>query len=370
MSVRLRPLEAFKSLHGSVPDGELRNSLFAPIAAWFIQKYGKRAEWDGVVARIPMLIRDNVYLLAVPFIAGDAVLRFTDFIEGLPQEIEKSMTPEEFKMWGERGMLITSAVHKIYNLSVDDVHFSGPERELLRRSLFDLENAATSLKINEDTQGAIFNSHAATEKFLKIGLKRAGVTAERRSHKLDEIFKELVGLRSTYAWLETSVDALCALAPDMEIRYRSVPRTIQNALSAIYSSLNICGNLAQIWLFDLARGTEKIEFSPGHFYIDGRRAKFYCDRLSSTATGGRAAVLMAFDDSPPIGPLIAELVINQDHSSLYLEVTDSREIAEFNTQFQTLRQRCQNPIDPKSIGIGVYSSPEGSYLGGLMRFQR
>ena len=156
----------------------------------------------------------------------------------------------------------------------------------------------------------------------------------------------------------------------MEIRYRALPRTIQNALSAIYSSLNICGNLAQIWLFDLARGTEKGEFSPENFYIDGRHAKFYCDRLSSTATGGRAAVLMAFDDYPPIGTLITELVIDQDHSSLYLAVTDSREIAEFNTQFQTLRQRCQNPVDPEAIGIGVHSSPEGSYLGGLVRFRR
>ena len=369
MPIRLRPLEAFKLLHGSFPDGELRNSLFAPIAAWFTQQYGKRAEWDAVVARIPVLIRDNVYLLAVPFITGDAVLRFTDFIEDLPQEIAESMTPEEFKVWGERGMLITSAVHTIYNLSVDDVHLSGPERELLRRSLFDLENAATSLKTNEDTQGAIFNAHAAAEKFLKIGLKRAGVIAKRRSHKLDEIFKELVGLRSTYAWLESSVDALRALAPDMDIRYRTMPRTIQNALSAIYSALNLCGNLAQIWLFDLARGTEKSGFSPGCFYIDGRSANFYCDRLSTTVTGGCAAVLMAFDDSAPIGPLIAELVVDQDHSSLYLEVTDPHEITQWNTQFQALRQRCQKQIDPKDMGIGVHSSPEGSYVGGLMRLR-
>jgi hypothetical protein len=368
--VRLRPLEAFKLLHGSVPDGERRDSQFAPIAAWFIQKYGKRAEWGGVVARIPLLLRGNLYLLAVPFVGGNATLRLTDFIEGLPQEIAETMTKEEFDVWGEKAMLAASSAYKIYNLSVDDLHFSTPERELLRRALFDLENASTSLKMNEDTQGAIFNAHAAAEKFLKIGLRRAGLTAERRSHKIDEIFKELVDLRNSYAWLKTSVDTLCALAPDMNIRYKAVPRTVENAVSAIHISLNICSMLAQTWLFDLARGSEKSQFSPGHFYIDGRGATFHCDRLCTTTTGRPGAVLMAFADTPLIGPLIAELVIEQEHSSLYLEVTDSREADRLKSQFETLRQRCQNPVDPKVMGIGIHSGPEGSYAGGVIHIRR
>jgi len=284
MPVRLRPLEAFKLLHGSVPDGKLRNSLFVLIAAWFIQRYSKRAEWDGVVTRIPMLIRGNLYLLAVPFITSDKTLRLTDFVEELPQEIAQSMTQEEFNVWGQKAMLGASAVFKIYNLSIDDLHFSAFERELLRRALFDLENASTSLKMTEDTQGAIFNAHAAAEKFLKIGLRRAGITVERRSHKIDETFKELVGLRNSYAWLKPSVDALCTLAPDMNIRYKAVPRSIENAVSAIHISLNICSMLAQTWLFDLARGGEKSQFSAGRYYIDGRHATFYCDRPCTSTT--------------------------------------------------------------------------------------
>jgi len=368
--VRLRPLEAFKLIHGSVPDGELRNSLFAPIAAWFIERYGKRAEWDGVVARIPMMIRGDLYLLAVPFIASDATLRLTDFIEGLPPEIAESMTQEEFAVWGEKGMLAASAVFKIYNLGIDDLHFPVFDRELLRRALFDLENASTSLKMSEDTQGAIFNAHAAAEKFLKIGLRRAGVTAERRSHKIDQIFDELISLRSTYAWLKASVGLLCAFAPDMNIRYKAVPRTMENAVSAIHTSLNICGTLAQIWLFDLARGTEKSQFSAGRYYIDGRQATFFCDRLCTTAAGRSAAVLMAFADRPLVGPLIGEMVIEQDHSSLYLEVTDSRQVEQLKSQFEALRQRCQNPVEPESIGIGIHSGPEGSYAGGVIQIRR
>jgi hypothetical protein len=299
------------------------------------------------------------------------VVRLTDYIDGLPRQVAESMTKEEFSVWGEKAMLAASSVYKIYNLSVDDLHFSTPERELLRRALFDLENASTSLKMNEDTQGAIFNAHAAAEKFPKIGLRRAGITAQRRSHKLDnEIFKELAGLRPTYAWLKPSIDALSALAPNMDIRYQVVPRTTEDALFAIYISLNICSMLAQTWLFDFERGTEKSQFSPGRFYLDGRRATFYCDRVCTTTTGKSGAVLMAFADTSLMGPLIAELVIEQEQSSLYLEVTDPREADRLKSQFETLRQRCQNPIDPKVIGIGIHSGPEGSYAGGVIHIRR
>jgi HEPN domain-containing protein len=370
MPVRRRPLEAFKLLHGSVPDGERRNSLFAPIAAWFIERYGKRAEWDGVVARIPLLLRGNLYLLAVPFVGGDAILRLTDFIEGLPQEIAETMTQEEFDVWGEKAMLAASSVYKIYNLSVDDLHFSTLERELLRRALFDLENASTSLKVNEDTQGAVFNAHAAAEKFLKVGLKRAGLTADMISHDLPKIFEKLVNLRADYSWLRGAVEALQAFAPKMEIRYRVVPRSVENAVSAIHISLNICSMLAQTWLFDLARGGQKSQFSSGRYYIDGRHATFYCDRPCTSTTGRPAAVLMAFADAPLIGPLIAKMVIEQEHSSLYLEVTDSRQVEELKSQFEALRKRCQNPVDPKTIGIDIHSSPEGSYAGGVIHVRR
>ena len=195
--MRLRPLEAFKTLHGSIPDGELRNSLFAPIAAWFIERYGNRAKWDRVVARVPLLIRENLYLLAVPFMTGDSALKLTDFVEDLPHEIAANLTQAEMTAALETALLSTSAVHKLYNVSVDDVHFSSEEHELLQRALFDLENASTSLKANEDTQGAIFGAHAAAEKFLKIGIKRAGISDDLISHRLPKIFQKLVGLRKT-----------------------------------------------------------------------------------------------------------------------------------------------------------------------------
>jgi HEPN domain-containing protein len=321
------------------------------------------------VARVPVLIRGNLYLLAVPFIPSSVSLKLTDYIETLPEEVATTMTPEEFDIWGRNATLTASAVYKIYDLTVDDTHFPDGQRELLRRALFDLENASTSLKANEDTQGAIFNAHAAAEKFLKVALKQAGHTTDVISHKLPEIFKRLVGLRKRYSWLKSSIDALQQFAPDMNIRYRVVPRTVENAVSAIYCSLNVCSMLAQMWLFDLARGTENSEFAAARFYTDGRGSTFYCDRLSTTSKSQHGAVLISFGEFPFVGALMAEMILGQEHSSLYLEVKDPDQNKALQERFEVFRKNCRNQIQPADLGMGVHSSPEGSYAGGSIRIR-
>jgi hypothetical protein len=109
--------------------------------------------------------------------------------------------------------------------SLDDV-----ERGLVWRGLRDLENAASSLRNVGDTQAAVFDAHAAAEKFLKVALKRSGCSIPLQSlgHRLPQIFDELVTSEERYSWLKSSVDSLQALAPNMQIRYGIVPRTVEN----------------------------------------------------------------------------------------------------------------------------------------------
>jgi hypothetical protein len=58
----LRPSEAFRSIYGNIPDGPARESLFDSVVSWFLAKYRKRIRWDGIVGRIPVLIRVTTYL--------------------------------------------------------------------------------------------------------------------------------------------------------------------------------------------------------------------------------------------------------------------------------------------------------------------
>jgi len=264
---KYRALEAFKALYGEVSDGVMRNSLLEPVFFWFLEKYGESAKWDGVIGRGPIIIRGSVYIIAFPFTSGDACLKLTDYIENLPQNVRETFTEEEFKDVARKATSAMLHFGTLYDLTVQDTFLSDIEKALVWRGLADLEVAANSIKQSEDTQNTIFHTHQAAEKFLKVGLRRSGSLIDLKSlgHNLPKIFEELCTLNNRYAWLRSSVDSLQKFAPNMEIRYGSVPRTVENAISSFYSALNVCAVLAQVWLFDIARGTDKATFEQGKF---------------------------------------------------------------------------------------------------------
>ena len=72
--LRYRPLDCFKRLYGSVPDGPRRQQLFDPITEWYLSKHGDAIRWDGIIARFPILIRSAIYLATVPFVMEGEIL--------------------------------------------------------------------------------------------------------------------------------------------------------------------------------------------------------------------------------------------------------------------------------------------------------
>lgn len=372
LPLRYRPLESFKDIYGNIPDGAVRESLFDPISRWFEERYGQNAHWDGVIGRIPVLWRGGVHLVQVPFAVDGTAVRLIDHIEGLPQDIAATFTPEEFASLGRKTAGAAMSFRTLYNLIVDDAFLDDAERGLVWRGLFDLENAANSLRHVGDTQASIFNTHEAAEKFLKVALKRSGSNIDLQSlgHRLPLIFDKLAAIEDRYSWLKSSVDSLQALAPNMQIRYDIVPRTVEDAISGFNAALSICGTLAQIWLFDIERGTNESTFSPGKFYVDGSRTVSFCKQLLSRCQGKEpSAVLMRLIDIPVTGgAFVVEMSVGLDQSALYLELKDRRQI---DAMRWTLERRMQTGqrLKPEDLGIQIASGPEGSYTTALIRIE-
>jgi hypothetical protein len=361
LPLRYRPLQSFKTIYGDVPDGPLRNALFEAIGSWFRGRHGERAVWDGVIGRIPIFLRGDVYLVQVPSTIGDATVRLTDRIEGLPEDIAVTFTPEEFGNLGRKITGTSLAFQKLYALSVDDTFLDDIEKGLVWRALLDLENAAHSLKQTSDTQTAIFQAHQAAEKFLKVALKRAGSKIDLKSlgHNLPKVFDALVVANGRHAWLKSSVVALQTFAPDMQIRYAVLPRTIENAIVAFNAALTVCGALAQMWLFDAARGTDESTFIPNRFYVDGSGSTFYCKTVDYVS---RLLILTRFGLNPLTGSgLVVEIKLGMDQSALYLEVTDPGEIDNLRRRFEWHLRNLGQQVRPVDLGIQITSGPEGSY---------
>jgi len=358
--LRFRPLECFKRLYGPLPDGDLRKGLFDSVTLWFLDRYGARAEWDQVLGRIPVLARGELYLVDVPFVSEDTLVKLTDRIEGLSKEVAESFSPDEFRELAAKVTAATEALNKLYTLHVDDHILDETERGMIRRALFDFEHTATSLKQTGDTQNAIFHSHAAAEKFLKVALKRAGGGEKLKNlgHDLPKIFRKLVEMQKGFNWLESSVMALQSSAPSMEIRYSDIARTMQDAATAHNAAMNICGTLAGIWLFDVARGSNECKFVPGQFYIDGARRTYRCKTLPHPDK----ACLTLFLYTPLHGFLMADIVVDTLYSNLYLQITKNHDIQDLQAKYDLHMKNKGRPVTPEEIGLKMVAGPEGSYV--------
>jgi HEPN domain-containing protein len=372
LPMKYRPLEGFKRIYGDVTDGPLRGTLFDSITEWYRDRYGKRADPDGIIGRVPVLLRGEVYLVLVPMTEGDTVVRLIDQIEGLRTEVGASLSRQEFEAIARKAAGATVSFQKLYNLTVEDGFLDAFERGLVWRALFDLETAATTLRHVGDTQNAIFQIHQAAEKFLKVALKRAGSKTDlkRLGHNLPAVFAELKSLSGRYSWLESSVDALQALAPNMQIRYSVVPRWLENAIEAFHSALSICGALAQMWLFDTRRGSDRSLFSTGCFYVDGTRGTYFCKSTHQNEGVPPSAVLTRFWVNPVFGRMIFDIAVDVSVSALYLEVTDEEELTALRREFHSfMTQPPVHRATPEEVRIKIDSGPEGNYTTALIRLK-
>ncbi|HMG86738.1 MAG TPA: HEPN domain-containing protein [Terracidiphilus sp.] len=363
--LKYRPLDCFKRLYGSVADASQRARLFDPVIEWYLNKYGDEARWDGIIARFPIFIRGVVYLGQAQFVAEEEVMTpFEEGIEGLSADLARSLTSEEKRSVMERLTLGSRSFYSLHNLLSDDNWLDVTVREMARRALFDLENAAVTLKHTGDTQSAIVQAHEAAEKYLKAALWRAGKTKnlKKLGHDIPKIFKELTQVQPRYFCLRLPVENLHRLSPSMELRYTSVPRSVEMAIEAYHGALYVCGLTAQMWLFDRARGTTVSRFKAGSFYIDGSGTTFYCKTVQ---TG--SAVLILFRSSKFTGLQMADLTMDLSQSALYLEVTDPRQDAQLRAQLAFQLRNRGRKVSPDEIGLTMTHGPEGSYTTAVLK---
>ena len=363
--LKYRPLDCFKRLYGSVPDGPRRNQLFDPVIEWYLKNYGDAVRWDGIIARFPIFIRGVVYLGHARFVGEEETLApFEEGIEGLPKDLAESLTPEEKRPIMEKLTFGGRNFYSLHNLLIDDDWLSTTERNLTRRALFDLENAAVTLKHTGDTQAAIVQAHEAAEKYLKAALSRTGSTKDLKKlgHDIPKIFKELVGTQPRYSCLTLPVENLQKLSPNMELRYTSVPRSMEMAVEAYHGALYVCGLIAQMWLFDKARATTRSRFKADRFYIDGAGTTFYCKRVQ-----GDSATLTLFRSSKFTGSQMADITMGLSQSALYLEVTDALQDTQLRSQFTLHLRYPGRKVSPDEIGLKMVHGPEGSYATAVLK---
>jgi HEPN domain-containing protein len=357
---RKRPLEFFKRVYGSISDPAERRLLFDPITDWFIAKYGDEVRFNGVIGRIPLILRGRLFEGLAMFALSGEDGEYKKQISGLPEEIESCLDTEDFFSIAEKLAQAQLSFGSIYNLSVDDHILRDEARQLFHMAVNDLESSVTLLIANQNVQGSIVSSHEAAEKFLKIALLRSSSkkVPQYFGHDIPKLFDELKIVEPRYEWLIKPTHHLQKLSPDMQMRYKLARRSIEDAVSAFNAALHVCGVLAHIWLFDEARGAESPIFRECRFYLNETGRHFYCKSVRNDDV-----VMTFFQSDPRFGTQMGDIEMKQSLASLYLEVKDTAEDLRLrNFLIEIVRNRGRKVILPdKEVTVRLINGEEGSH---------
>jgi hypothetical protein len=364
LPMRERPLEAFKAVHGSVRDQERRSALFQPIYDWYHALHGDKVSWDGIMGRVPVLIKGELYLAAVDFVMEDVKKDYRESIEGLAANVAESLGLEDFRTIGSRTVRAHGDFKALETLNADDCFLSIAQRELLQRARFDLRSSVNELKINENTQGSIFNSHAAAEKYLKAALLQLDKNARPESygHGVKDLLRDIVVRDERFSGLDNAVAELGQKLPDMNIRYKAMPRSVDNAITAFYASLNVCSGVSTILRFDDERKSRRSAFQPGAYYINAHDLSFWCFDASPSG-----AKVIGFDERPLRRLKPTPLAVRQVDSGFYLKVESASRAAEMGAALSKLANAPNIRRHGEAQEWSSIRGPEGSYILGFSR---
>lgn len=333
----LRPLEAFHVLVGREDREDSTLGSLNQIVAWYIEKYGEAAVWDGRIGSQPILIRGSLYTARIPFTSETVMLKIADYIENLPRYLADTLSSQEWVDVGSSVLAASEDFGALYNLETRPSLLSAEQRAFVRRAWYDLRNSATVIK--EDTQGSIFHAHQAAEKFVKAALLRVGVGANvvrKLQHKLEEASLRLSESHVKFATMLPWAKALDLLLGSMDIRYSQVVRSQANGVSAFSAARSICGFLARQWQLDAERGAPDIQFELGKYYRDYSGRKFRFNGQYTDGEGGLITILVALEHGVPGMMTDAEIRFVGHCSFYYVPLSDAETISRLERRYREL----------------------------------
>lgn len=227
--------------------------LVQRISEWYSARYGARNHLPSVLARVPILIKGQVYLGRIPLIYGAPGLGLGDvlgLIEGMTPSMAAALSD------ADRLALMTAWIHGFQLVyEMDDVRSiptgsASPETLTTARGLLDsafLDRAAAAHAFESprgDLPTACFHAQQMAEKMLKMFVLLRGLASEK---ELKSKFKH--GLKDLAASCESASPDFTSITQDvallstitMDIRYTPPPMRSEEAAKMVWAALRIAG---------------------------------------------------------------------------------------------------------------------------------
>lgn len=225
-------------------------NLLKRISEWYEKRYGERFYIPADRGRVPILLRQEVYLLRIPLAYGRPSVSILPLVEGLTEDMVRSLTQselDEIKRAFESGFALT---YEIEDLETSlrpggSVSLLEPVHNMLRSAIEDRGTSIRCLSGQLDTNGACFHAQQHAEKMLKSYLMARNVCTEVQlskppfGHNLANIFSSCAQTSSGFHALTMDIGLLSNVT--MDIRYTS-PRVEPGvAVETVWAALRVGG---------------------------------------------------------------------------------------------------------------------------------
>jgi HEPN domain-containing protein len=335
--MELRQLDIYHALVGREQRDESALESFNKISAWYLQRYGTQAKWDGVIGRQPLLLRGKLHVLEIRHSNVNPKSGLADLLETLQLEGNPT-SPEEYRYLTMSFLEGTADFSALHNIEMRPSLLSPEQRSLLRRAWFDLKDATAVIESSSDVQGSIVHSHEAAEKFLKVALIHEGYAFKELGkgtlrHDLNNLIKALVVKHSRYDFLKKPAKDLHSFLDSMSARYTSLRRSLADAVQAFRLALHCVGFIAVQIELDAERGARDLDFELGHYYHDctGRLYRF-CG-YEKNAQGEQLCRLFLLEATEQGHTIDALITYKAPCGFHYAEIRDQQTIARLEARY-------------------------------------
>jgi hypothetical protein len=231
-------------------------NLLAKIHNWYKQAYGKRASAARDLGRIPVIIKEDIYLIRIPLIDEASQINVLPLISGLTPAVARRLSAAELDEIDNKFMEGFSLAHKFEDL------YSQPETSpFLDSAMEDKDAAVDCLEEEADINGAVFHSRGLAENMLKaVLLHITDMSAEDITKKYDreitDIYREVSNYAKFPAEIITEINNILQYQTDIGDSGSLVANS--DAVKAFWAALRIAGFCATLLL------EHEGEFNPDH----------------------------------------------------------------------------------------------------------
>ena len=236
-------------------------NLFQRVCDWYDARFASRMNIPSDRGMVPVMIRDDVYLIRIPLVFGQPRVSILPLVQGLTERLAASLSPEEqgaIKKAFEDGFALTYEIEDL-RTSIDEGGHAvsrEPTRLMLENAVGDRDRAVRCLTGGlPDTNGACFNTQQHAEKMLKAFLLAKGAypadqLRQKYRHDLSRLVSECCTIYQGFSTITADVNELAKVT--MDIRYTQPREPLSRAIALIWAGLRV-GGLAACAISDQPR---------------------------------------------------------------------------------------------------------------------